>query len=140
MAATDRIAVRSNTLNHPITAVRTGLTSWLLRHSRWASDVYFERLRTSLPLVDPDRHALESPAVENVFARLAIDHPESVTPSVGGTPARRADRETRLVAVCDQWFRDAHGPEHSWSPRTLAAYHLLLDSVHECFNAPDGES
>jgi hypothetical protein len=37
-----------------------------------------EALRQSLPLTDPDRHALDLDA-DAAFARLACDHPEKCT-------------------------------------------------------------
>ncbi|MDX2749590.1 hypothetical protein PV413_03515 [Streptomyces scabiei] len=49
---------------------------------RW--DAYFQRVHSALPLDAPDRHALDQPAVETAFARLAIDHPDTVTPADGG--------------------------------------------------------
>jgi hypothetical protein len=122
--------VAGTTSHHLLTTIRTGLTTWTLRHSRRAQAVYFERLRTSLPVLNPDRHALESCAVEAAFARLAIAHPDKVTPADGGQAARSIDREQQLLAACDAWFREAHGPERSWPPATIAAYNRLLEDVH----------
>jgi hypothetical protein len=113
-----------------LTTIRSGMTCWLLRHWRPAAATYFERLRTSLPVLDPNRHALENPAVEDAFARLAIAHPDRVTPADGGPAARSIDREQQLLAACDAWFREAHGPERAWHPATITAYNRLLDDVH----------
>lgn len=122
---THRIAAH----HHPITGLRAGLTGWMLRHSRRAAARFFERLRTSLPVTDPDRHFLENPVLEDRFAHLAIDHPDAVTPADGGATAAQADDTTLAVAMCDAWFREAHGPEQTWSPQTLATYQRLLSGV-----------
>ncbi|WP_435610931.1 hypothetical protein [Streptomyces sp. C10-9-1] len=124
MTATAHLARRSS--HHPVRAL---LTTLLLPRSRRVQARYFERLRTTLPLTDPDRHDLESPAAEAAFARLAVDHPDKVTPASGDQAA--ADRTQYLLAVCDVWFREAHGPEHTWSPQTLAAYTRLLRAVQQ---------
>ncbi|MGW7355144.1 hypothetical protein ACWGI0_00235 [Streptomyces sp. NPDC054802] len=129
VATTHHVAGRT-TSHHLLTTIRSGLAAWTLRHSRRAQAGYFERLRTSLPVLDPDRHALESPAVEDAFAHMAIAHPDKVTPADGGQAARSIDREQQLLAACDAWFREAHGPERAWPPATIAAYNRLLDDVH----------
>ena len=127
MAATMRVTARRTTSHHPLHA---RLAAWLLPYSRRAQTVYFERVRAALPVTNPDRHDLENPATEAAFARLAITHPDRVTPADGGQPARLADHEQQLLALCDAWFRDSHGPERSWSPQMITAYTKLLDSVH----------
>lgn len=139
VATTHLIAARrTNPPASPRVTIRSRATSWVLRHSRWASKVLFERLRQSLPILDPDRHALEAPATEDLFAHLAIDHPEAVTQADGGQSAREADHETLLLALCDLEFRGAHGPQHSWPSQTLARYSKLLDSVSTASRAWSG--
>ncbi|MFF9097615.1 hypothetical protein ACF1AX_31395 [Streptomyces sp. NPDC014802] len=138
MTATVHIA-RRTTAHHPLAALRERWDAFLLRHSARAQAAYFERLHDSLPLDDPDRHALEPAALEAAFAQLAADHPETVTPADGGPTARDRDREQQLLAVCDAWFREAHpGPEHRWHPMTVASYQRLMDDVRACFH-PGGE-
>ncbi|QIJ62594.1 hypothetical protein [Streptomyces sp. JB150] len=133
MTATMHIG-RRTTRHHPLTSLRARWEAFQLRHSRRALDAYFEQARLRRPVTDPHRHAWENSALEAAFAQLAADHPEAVTPADGGTPARHADRETLLLAACDAWFRDVHGPEHRWSPRTVAAYEQLLHDVRACFH------
>ncbi len=130
---------RRTTPRHPRTSLRERWNAFTLRHSRRTQAAYFAELHDALPLDDPDRHALDAPALEAAFAQLAADHPETtLTDRVQA--ARDADRETLLLAVCDRWFRDAHaGPEHRWSPATLAAYNRLMADVHGCFH-PGGEA
>ncbi|WP_327377956.1 hypothetical protein OG393_30765 [Streptomyces sp. NBC_01216] len=138
MATAHRVAARRSTPHHHGHSPLAVLIRWTLRHSRYAAHWYFEHLRTSLPVTDPDRHALESPALEDAFAHLAIEHPDLVTPADGGPAARQADRETVLLAACDAWFRACHGPEQSWTPQTTCSYRRLLDDVHACFTNPAG--
>ncbi|MFE4658107.1 hypothetical protein ACFRFJ_15655 [Streptomyces hydrogenans] len=67
----------------------------------------YEQLRAGLPLGGtPSSHDLDSPALEAAFGRLAIDHPEAVTPSpapAAGSkgalkaPARSRRRITELL-------------------------------------------
>lgn len=136
VATTHHIAARRTT---PLSGLRARWAAFTLKHSRRVQTVFFERLRTTLPVLDPDRHALDAPSLEDAFAHLASDHPDTVTPADGGQPARNADHETLLLAVCDEWFRGAHGPERSWSPQTLARYGRLLSSVSTaCRNWPGG--
>lgn len=139
MTATAHIAQRTAHTGTLFAGLREKLTAWRRRHSRRLQAAYFEQLHDSLPLDDPDRYALETPAVEQAFARLAIAHGDLVTPVDGGTAARDADRETHLLAACDTWFREIHGPEHRWSARTISAYNRLLDGVRTCFH-PGGEA
>lgn len=137
MTATAHIA-RRTTAHHPLAVLRERWDAFLLRHSGRAQAAYFTRLHDALPLDDPDRHALEPVALEAAFAQLAADHPEAVTPADGGLAAREADREELLLAVCDAWFRDVHGPEHRWDPRTISTYEKLLADVRACFH-PGGD-
>jgi len=130
MTATQHIAVP----HHPLATLTAWLTGRLRRRPRptvldvTALDI--EALRLALPLDDPDRHALEDPAVEDAFAHLAVDHPAEVA----ATAMRAADHETLLLAVVDDWFRHAHpAPEHRWTPETVAAHEQLLGSVRACF-------
>ncbi|WP_329214946.1 hypothetical protein OG352_05595 [Streptomyces sp. NBC_01485] len=126
---------RRTTPHHPHVGLRERWDSFRLRHSRRAQTIYFTRLHDALPLTSPDRHALDSPALEEAFALLAADHPEAVTPADGEHAVRDADREVMLLAVCDRWFREAHaGPEHRWPPMTIAAHQRLMDDVRECFH------
>lgn len=139
MTATVHIG-RRTTPHHPHLSLRERWDAFALRHFRRTQAAFFAELHDALPLSDPDRYALESPALEDAFARLAVDHPEAVTPSDGGQAARDADREQLLVATCDQWFREAHpGPEHRWHPDTIASYHQLMDEVRACFH-PGGDA
>lgn len=133
MTATVHV-VRRTVPHHPLPLLRARWNALQLRHSRRALNMYFERARQLRPAADPDRHAWESPAIEDAFALLAAGHPETVTPADGGTAARDADREQLLLAACDVWFREIHGPEHSWSPRTTASYGQLLSGVRDCFH------
>lgn len=140
MTATAHIARRTTEHDDTLFAgLRKKLTAWGRRHSRRAQQAYFERLHDSLPLDDPDRYALEAPALERALQQLAVDHPDAVTPADGGALARDTDREQLLLATCDAWFRDVHGPEHRWSPRTITAYDQLLADVRSCFH-PGGAS
>lgn len=125
--------------HHPLTVLRVGWNALQLRYSRRALETYFERARLLRPVTDPNRHAWESPAIEDAFALLAAENPAAVTPADGGTAARETDREQQLLAACDVWFRDIHGPEHSWSPRTIASYGQLMHGVSSCFH-PGGEA
>ncbi|SHI65634.1 hypothetical protein [Streptomyces sp. 3214.6] len=139
MTATVHIG-RRTTPHRPHASFRERWAAFQLRHSRRTQAAYFTRLHDALPLSDPDRYALESPALEDAFARLAADHPEAVTPADGGQAARDADREVLLLAVCDRWFREAHaGPEHRWPPATIAAHQQLLNDVRACFH-PGGDA
>lgn len=124
--------------HHPITGLRTWWSSFTLKHSRRVQAATFQRLHDGLPLDDPDRYALESPEMERALQQLAADHPTAATPADGGPAAREKDREQLLLAACDAWFRDVHGPEHRWSPRTIASYERLQADVRACFH-PDGE-
>lgn len=140
MTATLHISRRTTPHHTPLAA----LTGWLtgrLRRRPAASlpDVAaldIEVLRLSLPLTDPDRHALEDPAVEDAFAHLAIDHPTEVAVSC----MRDADRQTLLLGIVDDWFRHAHqAPEHRWPPQVVAEHKQLLACVRACFHT-GGES
>lgn len=132
MTATLHIG-RRTTPHHLSLRERWG--TFRLRHSRRAQNVYFGRLHDSLPLLDPDRHALDSPALEGAFARLAAEHPDAVVRADVVPLPRDRDREQLLVATCDRWFREAHpGPEYRWSPNTIASYQRLLADVRECFH------
>ncbi|WP_432169120.1 hypothetical protein [Streptomyces sp. 1222.5] len=137
MTATLHIG-RRTTADHPRATLRERWDAFALRHFRRVQAVFFARLHDTLPLDDPDRHDLDAPALEAAFARLAADHPTSVTPADGGQAARDADREISLLAACDSWFRDVHGPEHRWGPRTCSQYNKLLADVIACFH-PDGQ-
>jgi hypothetical protein len=138
MTATAHVA-RRTIPHHPLASLRERWNAFQLRHFRRVQIAYFTKLHDALPLDDPDRHALEAPAVEVAFALLAITHPGAVTPADGGAVARGADREQLLLATCDVWFRDVHGPEHRWDPRTVAIYDRLLADVRGCFQ-PGGEA
>lgn len=131
---------RRTTPHHPHGSLRERWDAFALRHFRRTQTAFFAELHDALPLTDPDRHALDAPALEDAFARLAVDHPEAVTPADGGQAARDADREVMLLAVCDRWFREAHaGPEHRWPPMTVVAHQRLMDNVRACFH-PGGTS
>ncbi|MEU7403847.1 hypothetical protein [Streptomyces sp. NPDC044948] len=130
---------RRTTPHHPRPTWRARWEAFRLRHSRGALDAYFEQARLARPVTDPHRHAWENPALEDAFNRLAADHPEAVTPADGGRQARDADRETTLLAACDTWFRDVHGPEHRWQPMTVASYHRLMDGVRAALH-PGGDA
>lgn len=136
MTATMHIG-RRTTPHHLSLRERWG--TFRLRHSRRAQNVYFDRLHDSLPLTNPDRHALDSPALEGAFAQLAA-HPAAVFVADCELAERDINREQLLVAACDRWFREAHpGPEHRWSPTTITSYQRLLADVRECFHQ-DGTS
>ncbi|MFE2469777.1 hypothetical protein [Streptomyces mirabilis] len=137
MTATMHIS-RRTTPHHPLTALRARWDAFQLRHNRRVQTVTFQRLHDTLPLDDPDRYALESPALERALQQLATDHGDLVTPTDGGALARDIDREQLLLATCDAWFRDLQGPEHRWSPRTLTAYNRLLADVRDCFHPSGG--
>ncbi|MFJ9114430.1 hypothetical protein ACIRJO_02655 [Streptomyces sp. NPDC102394] len=137
MTATMPIA-RRTTPHHPPAGLRQRWNAFRLKHSRRTQTAYFTQLHDALPLDDPDRHALDAPALEDAFAQLAADHPEAVTPVDGGLTARDADREVLLLATCDAWFRDVHGPEHRWNARTIANYNRLQADVRGCFH-PAGD-
>ncbi|MEV7684512.1 hypothetical protein [Streptomyces bungoensis] len=141
MTATTPIAAPHGAAQtRPLTGLRTWWAAFTLRHSRRVQTATFLQLHDSLPLTDPDRHALDAPALEDAFARLAADHPDAVTPTDGGTLARETDREQLLLATCDAWFREAHpGPEHRWHPATVTAYQQLMDGVRSCFH-PGGDA
>ncbi|MHC3474638.1 hypothetical protein ACYF6T_38915 [Streptomyces sp. 7R007] len=133
MTATVHIA-RRTTPPQLVSSLRARWAAFQLRHFRTVQAAYFTQLHDALPLDDPDRHALETPALEDAFAQLAADHPTAVTPADGGDQARAADREQMLLAVCDRWFREAHpAPDHRWSPEVLTAYQRLMDDVRGCF-------
>ncbi|MGW6292435.1 hypothetical protein [Streptomyces sp. NPDC055058] len=141
MAMTATMHIGRRTTEHP---PLTGLRAWWqtvrLRYSQSARDAYFERARLARPVTDPNRHAWDSPVLEDAFARLAADHPDAVTPADGGSPATAADREMQLLAVCDRWFREAHpGPEHRWHPMVVASYQRLMNDVRGAFH-PGGEA
>jgi hypothetical protein len=136
MTATTHIAAPPQ--HHRPNGLRARWAAFTLRHSRRAQTALFAGLHDALPLDDPDRHALDAPAIEDAFARLAIDHPDAVTADDGGQTARDADREQQLIAACDAWFRDIHGPQHRWDAATLARYARLIAGVHGCFH-PGGE-
>ncbi|MET7477956.1 hypothetical protein ABZT17_26815 [Streptomyces sp. NPDC005648] len=137
MTATVHIARRTTTRPH--LTLRERWDAFQLRHFRRVQTAAFQRLHDRLPLDDPDRHALDAPALEGAFAQLAIAHADRVTPADGGIEARDKDREVLLLATCDAWFRDLHGPQHRWSARTIAAYQRLQDDVRRCFH-PGGEA
>ncbi|MEU9208487.1 hypothetical protein AB0D27_11170 [Streptomyces sp. NPDC048415] len=137
MTATVHIS-RRTTPHHPLTALRARWDVFQLRHNPRVQTVTFQRLHDTLPLDDPDRHAMESPALERALQQLAADHGDLVTPADGGTLARDADREQNLLATCDAWFRDSHGPEHAWDPRTVASYDRLMAGVRICFHPAGG--
>ncbi|MFI5973590.1 hypothetical protein [Streptomyces sp. NPDC051452] len=137
MTATMHIG-RRITPNRPRASFRERWDAFALRHFRRVQAVFFAQLHDTLPLDDPDRYALEAPTLEAAFVRLAAEHPNAVTPADGGQAARDADREILLLAACDSWFRDVHGPEYRWGPRTSAQYNRLLGDVSSCFHA-DGE-
>lgn len=139
MVATVHVAAPHN----PIAA----FTTWLAEHfhhrktakgvAEFVQALDIEALRLSLPLDDPNRHALEIPALEDAFAHLAADHPTEVAVAA----MRDADREELLLAIVDDWFRHAHaGPQHRWSPQEVALYEQLLGSVRECFHPAGGAS
>ncbi|MFI6248983.1 hypothetical protein [Streptomyces sp. NPDC051016] len=138
MTATLHIG-RRTTSHHPRTSLRQRWDAFRLRHFADVQTVTFGQLHDRLPLDDPDRYALEAPALEAAFARLAMDHPAAVTPADGGAAARDIDREQQLTALADAWFREIVGPEHSWSPQTVARYARLMADVHSCFH-PGGEA
>ncbi|MFF3884105.1 hypothetical protein [Streptomyces sp. NPDC001914] len=138
MTATMHIGRRITPL-HPLATLRTRWNAFALAHFRRVQTAYFQQLHDALPLDDPDRHVLDAPAFEAAFAGLAVDHPDKVTPADGGQAARDADREQLLLAACDAWFREIHGPEHRWSPRLLSRYERLMVSVSTCFH-PGGPS
>lgn len=129
-------------LHHPLAA----FTGWLREHfhhraaaeapvAAFVQALDIEALRLSLPLDDPDRHALENPAAEDAFAHLAADHPAEVTVAA----MREADREELLLGIVDDWFRHAHpAPQHRWSPQEIALYEQLLGSVRGCFHPAGG--
>ncbi|MCM1977179.1 hypothetical protein [Streptomyces sp. G1] len=94
-----------------------------------ASDVDLEALRLSLPLDDPDRHALEDPAVEDAFAHLAIDHPVQVAVAC----MRAVDREQLLLTALDAWFLTVYGPQQQWDAQTLALFDRLAADVRSAF-------
>lgn len=128
MTATQHIAVP----HHPLTTLTAWLRSRLRRHpAAQAGPVDYEVLRQSFPPAHTYRHDLEAPDTEDVFAHLAIDHPDEVAVAA----MRPADREQHLLAVCDEWFRHAHpAPQHRWSPQQAAEYEQLLGSVRACFH------
>lgn len=140
MTATVHIARR--TTPHNLLATLTSWATGRLRRRPSAPDTValdIEALRLALPLDDPDRHALENPAVEGAFAHLAVDHPSEAA----ATAMRAADHETLLLAQRDVWFRHAHpAPEHRWSPQEIAAYNELMGSVcvRRFPSAPGGEA
>ncbi|MFF7966702.1 hypothetical protein ACFZC3_15210 [Streptomyces sp. NPDC007903] len=79
MTATLHIGRRTARHRRP-SGFRVRLEDFVLRHSARAMDAYLERVRLARPVTDPHRHALEAPALEAAFARLAAEHPEAVTP------------------------------------------------------------
>lgn len=133
MTATMHIG-RRTTPHHPTAGLRARWDAFRLRYSRRTQTAYFAELHDTLPVASPDRHHLDAPALEDAFARLAADHPAAVTPVDGGGRVLDADREQLLLAACDAWFRDVHGPEHRWDPRTIAAYNRLMGDVRTCFH------
>ncbi|MCX3059600.1 hypothetical protein [Streptomyces beihaiensis] len=78
MTATTHIAAHG-----PLTHVRTWWYDFRLKHSRRVQQVVFQRLHDSLPLDDPDRYAMEPPALEHALQHLVIDHPDAVTSTDG---------------------------------------------------------
>lgn len=136
MTATMHIS-RRTTSHHPLTALRTRWGAVQLRYSRRVQTAAFQQLHDGLALDNPDRYALESPALEQALQQLAVDHGDTVTPADGGTLGRDADREQLILAVCDSWFREIHGSEHRWSPRLCHRYDGLMASVRGCF--PGGQ-
>ncbi|MFF0139739.1 hypothetical protein ACFYRN_25205 [Streptomyces sp. NPDC005227] len=128
---------RRTTSHHPLTALRARWGAAQLRYSRRIQTVTFQRLHDGLALDAPDRHDLEAPALERALQRLAIDHGDKVTPADGGDLGRDADREQLVLAACDTWFREIHGPEHRWSPRLCSRYDRLMESVRDSF--PGGQ-
>lgn len=138
MTATMPISRR--TTHHAHTGLRTWWETIQLRHSRRALDAYFERARLARPVTDPNRHAWESPALEDAFVRLAAANPQAVTPADGGPAALDAEREQLLLAVCDAWFHETYpAPQHRWTPDVIAAYQRLIADVRACFH-PGGEA
>lgn len=133
MTMTTTVPVRRTIPHHPFPALRQRWATFQLRHSSRVQAATFQRMHDALPLDAADRHAMESPALEAALQQLAAEHGEAVTPAEGGTAARDADREQLLLAACDSWFRDIHGPEHRWQPPTIASYAQLMDSVHGWF-------
>lgn len=138
MTATMHIS-RRTTRPQLLSCLRSRWGAFRLRHFRRAQTAYFGRLHDALPLTDPDRHSLDAPALEDAFARLAAEHADRVTPADGGAQARDNDREVLLLATCDAWYRDIHGPEHRWSPRTIANYERLQAGIRGCFH-PGGDA
>jgi hypothetical protein len=141
MTATTPIAAPANgaAQTRPLTGLRTWWASFTLRHSRRVQEATFQRLHDRLPLDDPDRYALESPALKRALQQLAADHPEAVTPTDGGPAACETEREQLLLAVCDRWFHEAHpAPEHLWTPEVIATYQRLLADVRACFHPGGG--
>ncbi|MEV6791308.1 hypothetical protein AB0M87_04750 [Streptomyces sp. NPDC051320] len=131
MTATTHIAARRINRSQPKHRRDGRLTAFLLRHSRRVQARYFESMRQALPVADPFRHDLENRAYEDLFAHLAIDHPDLVTPADGGEAAAAADHQVLLLALCDEWFREAFGPERTWSPQTIARYQRLQTIVRD---------
>lgn len=138
MTATLHIG-RRTTEHRPLITLRQRWGAFALRHFRSVQTATFQRLHDGLPLDDPNRHSLDAPALEDAFARLAADHPDAVTPADGGLAARDTDREQLLLATCDAWFREIHGPEHRWSPRTITSYERLQADIRSCFH-PGGDT
>lgn len=140
MTATMQHISRRTTPRQPRPTLRARWSAFVLRHSRHAQAAEFQRLHDALPLTAPERHDLDAPALEAAFARLAVDHPDRVTPADGGLLARDVDREQQLIATCDRWFREAHpGPEHRWHPMTVTSYQRLMADVRACFHPVGGD-
>ncbi|MEU3899790.1 hypothetical protein [Streptomyces sp. NPDC045251] len=135
MTATTHIS-RRTTPRQPRPTLRARWDAFALRHFRRVQAATFQRMHDALPLTAPERYDLDSPGLKAAFARLAADHPDAITAAVDRA-ALDADRETALLAACDAWFRDIHGPEHRWHPMTIAAYHRLMDDVRGALH-PDG--
>ncbi|MGW3152711.1 hypothetical protein [Streptomyces sp. NPDC001089] len=125
----------SRRTTNPRLTLRARWSDFRLRHFASVQEVYFQGLHDSLPLNDPDRHAMEPPAIEDAFALLAVA--STAIP----TTMRAADHEQLLLAERDTWFRHAHpAPQHLWSPAEVTAYNRLMATVHVTRPASGGRS
>lgn len=140
MTMTTTVPVRRTIPHHPFSTLRQRWATFHLRHSSRLQAATFQRMHDALPLDAADRYALESPALEAALQQLAADHADAVTPAEPGTTVRDADREQLLLATCDVWFRDIHGPEHRWQPPTVASYAQLMDSIYGSFHIGGDEA
>lgn len=123
MTATMHIGRR--TTNHRLRTIRARWSDFRLRHFTSVQTVFFQQLHDSLPLDDPDRHAMEPPAIEDAFALLAVGSSQIAS------TMRAADHEQLLLAERDDWFRHAHpAPQHLWSAAEVTAYNQLMSTVH----------